>query len=406
MLVRWQFILTCALGVALLRVTPLVAQSDTAAVRPPPHAVALAEMGRSGLRGLLSASGSIGDLQNRAGSYRMAVQMEDARTGPLEGMLSALDVALNDPALSDDERAGLHQVRNATLAELRAVPRYHVRYTTATLQAETLVPIWFLRDRPVFLLVRGRGHVRGGGPDGLTVFSEGVSIAPVLVSSSRFVVAPGLALGRVDVDIGPFDGSSGTTSLGPQLAVGAVLGEGWSLAAQLGHSWSHGRSTILRPQRNGPVEVRSEGWSETTTAKAELMGRWSILYRLGVPIVVRPRVGAFLSSTQARPTTSSLGDTGTGRFGARESLGAVRGGFSLEGSAPTLAPRLYLGWEQELADEMAVLVKDSGALLAAAGVGWSWSRGRRLVVDYTLLRGSEGLRRTSDFTIILIVDGY
>ena len=288
---------------------------------------------------------------------------------------------------------------------METVPRYDARYTTATLQAESLIPLGFLGDRPIFLLVRGRGHVRGGGSDGLTVFSEGVSVAPVLVSSARLVVATGLALGRADVDIGPFDGSSGTTSFGPQLTVGGVLGEGWSVAAQLGHSWSHGRSTILRPQRTGTVEVRSEGWSETTTAKAELTGGFPILHPSGAPIMVRPRLGVFLSSTRVPRTTNSLGETGTGPSGARESLAAVRGGASLERSMGAWAPRLYLGWEQELTDELAVLVKDSGAFLAAAGLGWSWSRGRRLMMDYTLLRGREGLRRTSDFTIVLILDG-
>lgn len=398
------------IGMVILSLTvaapvALAAQSDsTRGRRPPPHALALAEIGRSGLRGLLSTSGSLGDLQNRAGSYRVAVQMERARVGPLEGRLAALDAALSDPTLSDDERAGMLRLREATLTELHAVPRYAAGYTTGTLQVESLLPLSILGNRPLFLLIRGRGHVRGGGADELTVWSEGLSMGPALMVSPRWIIGVSLGLGRTDVDIDAFDGSSGTTSLGPQLNVGAILGGGWSVAAQLGHAWSHGRSTILRPTRDRPVEVRSEGWSETTTAKAELKGRFALTDRWGPPVVARPRVGAFLTSTHAGPTTNSLGETGTGPFGERESLAAVRAGASLEASAGAWSPTLYLGWERELTDEMSVRVNDPDALLASAGVSWTWSRGRRLVLDYGYLRGLEGLRRVSDLTLVVILD--
>lgn len=401
---HWRAVLIGILCITQFRATPSVAQISVPQIPPPRHALALADIGRSGLRGLFSASGGIGDLQNRAGSYKMAVQMERARVGPLEGLISELEAALANPGLPDGERAAILQVREATLAELEAVPRYDARYTTATLQAEALIPFGFVRDRPLFLLVRGRGHARGGGSDGLTVLSEGVSFSPLLLASPRWIVAPGLAVGQVDVDIAPFDGSSSAMSVGPQLTVGGILGEGWGLSAQLGHSWGFGRSTILRPQRHGSVEVRSSGWSETTTAKAELVGRLPIALR-HPSVEVRPRVGAFLSSTRSHPTTNNLGEVSTGPLGPRESVAAVRGGASFNGSVGAWSPSVYLGWEQELTEEMAVLVNDRGAFQAAARTGWTWGRGRRVVVDYSLLRGGAGLRRASDFTIVVIIDG-
>lgn len=394
------------LGLTVAAPVALAAQPDsTQGRRPPPHALALAEIGRSGLRGLLSASGNLGDLQNRAGSYRVAVQMERARVGPLEGRLAALDAALADPALSDDAWAGILRLREATLTELRKIPRYDAGYTTGTFQVESLRPQGMLGDRPLFLFIRGRGHVRGGGADELTVLSEGLSVGPALMVSPRWVIGVSLGLGRTDVDIDAFDGSSGTTSLGPQLNVGGILGGGWSVAAQLGHAWSHGRSTILRPTREQPVEVRSEGWSETTTAKAELKGRFVLTDHWDPPVVARPRVGAFFTSTRAGPTTNSLGETGTGPFGERESLAAVRAGASLERSVGAWTPTLYLGWERELLDEMSVRVSDPDAVLASAGISWTWSRGRRLVLSYAYLRGLEGLRRVSDLTLVVILDG-
>lgn len=393
----------CLLIVALAG-SPLAGQSPDSA-GPPPHAIALAQIGRSGLRALLSASGNIGDLQNRAGSYRMAVQLERSRVGPLEGRLSALDRALAAPDLPGEERAAITGLREATLAELEAVPRYEAGYRTGTAQLELLKPFGFLGSRPIFLLVRGRGHLRGGGEDGLTVYSEGGSVAPVLMASDRWIVAPGLGLGRTDVGIGRFDGSSGTTSVGPQLNVGGILGEGWSVAVQLGHSWSRGESRIVRPGPDGPVEVRSEGWSRGSSAKAEVKGRLSVPGLPASLVAVRPRIGAYLVSTYSPATTNSLGETGTGPFGERESLAAARAGASLDVALGAWSPTLYVGWERELTDELSTLVRDPQALLAGAGVSWTWSRGRRVSLDYMRVRGFEDLRRVSELTLVVILDG-
>jgi hypothetical protein len=372
---------------------------------PPPHAAALAAMGGSGLRGLLSASGSIGDLQNRAGSYGMAVQLEGARVGGLEGRLGALDAALADPELPSGERNALMAVRAATVAELETVPRYEAAYEAGTAQAESLLPVGFIGNRPLFLLVRGRVHVRGGGADGLTVFSEAVSAGPVLMASDRWIISPGLVLGRTDVRIEPFDGSSAATSLGPQLSVGFILGRTWGAAVQVGRFWAHGRSVLLRPGPGDPVEVRTESWSETTTAQAELQGRLSAGRAGGLAVAVRPRVGAFFLSRYSPAATNSLGETGSGPFGARETLAALRVGSSLEARIGPWGPVLYAGWERELTDQLSIRVEDPHALHAAAGVSRTWGRGRRVALDYTLLLGIEGARRVSELALVVILDG-
>jgi len=291
---------------------------------------ALREMGRSGLRGLLSATGNLGDLQNRAGSYRMATQLEHARTAALEGRISALDDALSDPALPPDQQQAILDLRDAARAELSAVPRYDAAYRTATTQVEALKPLGFMGDRPVFLLVRARGHVRWGGDDGLTVVSEAVSVGPVVIGSNRWIVSPGLSLGRTDVEIGAFDGASATTSLGPRLDVGSIFGDRWSLAAHLSHVWAYGASAIVRPGPEEGTEVRTEGWSRSTAAKVELTGRLPIEGPSELAMSIRPLVGAFMTSTSSPATTNSLGETGTGPFGSTERVAALRAGATFE----------------------------------------------------------------------------
>lgn len=398
-----------ALVTTLLTGAPLSAQTTSQlppeAARRAAHGMMLAEIGRSGLRSLLSASGNLGDLQNRGGSYRMAEQMERARTGPLHGRISALEVALANPGLPVEVRAALAQQKEEALAELVDVPRYDAAYRTLTGQAEALVPTGFLRERPMFMLFRGRVHRRWGGTDGLTVSSEGATIGPVFVISPRWIVSPGLNVGRTDVDIAPFDGESGTTAVGPRIDVGHVFGDGWSAAAQLAHGWSWGDSRIMRPGPDGPHEVRSESQSRSTSAKVEVRGRVGVRGPGDGGMSLVPRAGLFLVSTHTPSVTNSLGETGAGPFGERETQAALRAGTTLSATFGRWSPSLFVGWERELTPSPSTLVEDPTGLLLQVGLSRALGQGRRLVMDYGAVRGASGLRRVSEFTLVLILDG-
>ncbi|MEJ2205796.1 MAG: hypothetical protein P8170_16995, partial [Gemmatimonadota bacterium] len=338
---------------------PLAAQTlqtrNPEARRAAAHGLALARIGRSGLRRLLASSGGIGDLQNRSGSYRLVSQLERTRLGVLEGEIAGLDRALGDAGLPPEQRDVLLERREIAAAEIRAIPAYTTTYSAATLQGEALVPSGFVGDRPLFLLLRVRGHGRWGGSHDLGVRSEVATAAPVLLLSDRWLLAPGVTLGRTDIDIGPFDGSSGATSAGPTLSLGGIITDAWSFAVQLSHAWSRGGSTILRPGADGPTEVTTDASTRTTSAKAEALGSFALGGRGDHALTLSPRVGTFALRTRVLPTTNSLGETGTGPFGGVETVAVVRAGAALRASPGSWSPSLYLGWESELTDVTSAL---------------------------------------------------
>lgn len=374
------------------------------AARRPAYGTALARIGRSGLRGLLSSSGSLGDLRNRAGSHRLAARLERARTAALRGRIEALDRALADPDLPPGERARILALRDAAREEVSAVPTYEAAYRATTVQLEALDPFGSLGDGPLFLMTRVRGHGRWDRGEGLTVSSLGATVGPVL-ALDRWVFAPGLAVGRTDVDILPFEGKSGTTSVGPTLSVGRLLADRWSGILQLSHVRAWGTSTIRRPGPDGPTEVRTEGRSRTTTARLEVIGRHDVPGPDGPAASVRPRAGLFVRSTRAPEVTDSRGKPAPGSFGERETITALRAGVSVDTDLGAWSPSLYLGWEREFADEMNGLIDDPQALLSRAGLTWRWARGRRLSLDFSLLRGTGGRRQVSELTLVAILDG-
>lgn len=388
--------------------SPLVAQvaqpSPADMGRPAAHELALARIGRSGLRSLLSASGNLGDLRNRAGSYRLASRLERTRSGRLEGRIAGLERTLEDPSLAPEDRARIVELRDAARAELASVPEYRASYRTGTAQAGALLPFGFFGGRPLFLRIRGRGHARWDEGDGLSVLSEGISVGPVY-ASDRWIVSPGLSVGRTDVDIAPFEGSSGSTSGAVQLALGRILGRGWSTAIQLAHGWSQDASRIVRPGPNGGTRVRTEGVSETASGKAEVKGRFSVGSFVDAPVSLVPRLGVFVSSTHVTASTDGVGEQGTGPLGERETYAALRAEAGATSRIGPWSPVLRLGWEHELANGASNLIDDPDALLAGIGLSWSWARGRRLSLDFDLLRGLNGRRRVSDLTLVVILDG-
>ncbi|HZD05184.1 MAG TPA: hypothetical protein VE173_09710, partial [Longimicrobiales bacterium] len=124
------------------------------------------------------------------------------------------------------------------------------------------------------------------------------------------------------------------------------------------------------------------------------------------PLWLRPRLGAFVVSTHSPSTTDSLGERSAGPFGETESVAALRVGADLDTRLGSWGPSLYLGWERELTDDMSAFIHDPRAFLGVVGLSRSWGRGPRVSLDYTLLRGTRGLRRVSDLTLVLILDGW
>jgi HEAT repeat protein len=114
-----------------------------AAMRQAAHGRAVGAIGGSGLRGLLSASGVMGDLQNRAASYRMAANLEGARTAALEGLWEDEDPALIPILLKllKDEAEGVRAAAAGALGrfvyagELEDLPAKKVTPITAALKA-------------------------------------------------------------------------------------------------------------------------------------------------------------------------------------------------------------------------------------------------------------------------------
>jgi len=365
-----------------------------------------ASIGNSGLRRFLSESASLGELQNRAASYRMIEQVERARVAGLEGRITAIETALQDPTLPDAERAQLEAVLDETRATLAAVPPYSVEYHSYTGQAGSLTELGFLGGRPVFLYTKGRFFRRTDPDEFLRVSAERMDLAPAIFLSNALFVMPGLTASRTDADVLPFDGTSGATSFGLRFDVGAVFGDHWAGGLHAAHSWDRGSVRVIRPGPE-PIPIGSEPQTETTAAKFELLGHYdgSNLAVLPRALTLAPRLGAYVLHTTYDSVTNNLGETGTGLFGDSDVLAILAAGVAVAFDAGNkLVPDVYLGIDRELPSAMSDVIADRTGFVMVGGLTYVIARTSRAGVTYTYARSTGGRRRSGEIDLVLVLD--
>jgi hypothetical protein len=364
-----------------------------------------ATLGTSGLRRFLSESASLGEAQNRAASYRMIEQVERARRAELEGRITAIESALQDPTLPADERTRLQAIVDESQAALTSPPAYRANYHTSTGQAGSLVELGFLGVHPLFLFTKGRVAWRTD-PDGyLRVASGRIDLAPTLFLTPTVFASAGLAASLTDVDVLAFDGTSESASLGVRFDLGAALSRHWAVGLHVSHSWSAGRVVVVRPGPQ-PVAIESEPSTLVTAAKVEIMGRYTGADAL-VPdfLEITPRLGAYGLRTSYDSVTNSLGQTAAGLFGSSDALVILAAGVAVGvdvGSRVT--PDVYLGVDHELPGALSNVMSDRTGVILGAGLTCLLTRSARLGLSFTHARSTGDHRRSNELDLVAVLD--
>jgi hypothetical protein len=365
-----------------------------------------ANIGNSGLRRFLSESASLGELENRAASYRIIEQVERSRVAGLEGRIGAIEAALQNPTLPDAERARLESVVGDTRAELGAVPEYRVEYHSSTAQAGSLTELGFLAQRPVFLYAKGRLVRRTDPNEYLRVWAERLELAPAMFLSDSWFVMPGVTMSRTDVDVLPFEGTSGITSFGLRLNLGAVFGDHWAAGLHANHTWDRASVRVIRTGPE-PIPVGSEPRTQTTAVKLEFMCHYdgSDIAFLPRSLRLAPRLGGYILRTAYAQVTNTLGETNTGLFGDSDVLALLAAGVALDvDTGIRLVPDVYFGIDRELPGTMSDVISDRTGIVLAGGLTYIIARSSRAVVTYSYARSAGGWRRSREIDLVLVLD--
>jgi len=369
----------------------------------------LGRIGRSGLRRFLESATMHGELQGRAASYRSVKQVEDARVAGLNGLISALDGALSNPALPLAERARLSARRSAAMAERDAAPEYETSIGAFTGNVGLLTHVASFSSRPVYLIGRGSTHHRGDREHRLSVVAPGGELGLLYAPTDNWVIGLGATLGGYDASVHSFDGTASGFGAGPRIDIGFIISPNWALGLRAQHRWSTGKVEIVRASQDGPIQVRSEQAQRLSYAQAELMGRVGAeeLAWLPASLVLQPVVGVYHLTSRYDESTDSLGNVTTGTFGPRERLAVARAslsGTTTLGSGGGWALSAKLAYDYELTNDMDTILTEPHTLSVSAGLTRALGRSRRVSLSYTRYEGQTHRRTANDLTLAATLD--
>jgi hypothetical protein len=366
-------------------------------------------IGRSGLRRFLASNTMLGELLDRASSYRSVKQVEDARVAALNGLISALDAMLSEPTLPPAERAALEAQRSEAMAERDAVPEYRTNHNTLSGDVGSLIHVASFGSRPLYFHGKASTHRRVDREDRLGVLSLGGAMGVLYAPTDDWVVGLAATLSGHDADVHTFDGTSDGLGVGLRVDVGYIIHPSWALGLRADHTWSDGRTDIMRGSPSGPIQVTYDQGQRHTYIQAELMGRigseeWGWL---PASTSLQPVVGVYYLTSRYDEATDNLGSAVNGTFGPSEVLGLVRAGLSgstVLGSGGKWVPFLQVAYDYEFVNDMDAVLTEPHTLSASVGLTWVLGRTQRLSVSYTRWEGLTHDRTTNDLSLVATLD--
>jgi hypothetical protein len=366
-------------------------------------------VGRSGLRRFLASSTMLGEMQNRAASYRSVKQVEDARVAGLNGLITLLDAVLSDPTLPELERATLAARQTEALAVRDAMPEYTVNYSTLTGDVGSLIHMASFGNRPVYFHGGVGTHRRVEREDRLGVHAPGGGVGVLYAPTDDWAIGLSAIVSGYDADVRSFDGSADGLGAGVRLDVGYIAHTSWALGLRTEFLRSKGNVEMTRDSPSGPLRLTRDQSQLRTYVQGELMGRvsaeeWSWLPKL---TVLQPVLGVYYLRTHYDETVDNLGEVSSGTFGPTESLGVVRlalSGSNALGSAGRWVPYAQVGYDYEFVTDMDTILREPHTVSASVGLTWVLGRSQRISLSYARYQGFENLRSANAVSLVATLD--
>ena len=368
-----KLIATCALGAVTL-CPATAAQADGAppmgAGGPPPLSIqVLANMGKSGLLGLMASNERYGTVQSRVGVGRAMSALADLPGAPTSGY--------------SDDLGDLIMPLGATV-RLNAGP------------SETASYLRFSTDNRWTDAAR----TRNGGTELETDSEEhGVSVQYLYAPSRDLLMGLGVEVSRNEVDLRHNGGSIENDTLSLRADVLKVVNDHWGLAMRAQWFDETSDTSIPLPM----ATLTSEQDLQRLYLQFDAVGTYSKADIPALPAdwILRPNIGAAWQKVWFDETTDSFGGTVTGPGGdSTETYGSVYAKASLQHVGPgNIHPYVGLGVDLEFANSYESLVDETAYLNSFIGATVTLSRSAMLHAVYGRYDGFNG-NRTKETLVV------
>ncbi|NIZ11760.1 autotransporter domain-containing protein [Pseudooceanicola sp. HF7] len=371
-----KLIATCALGaVTLCSATAATAEAPQArgAGGPPPLSIqVLANMGKSGLLGIMASNERYGTVQSRVGVGRAMAALADLPGTPTFGYSDDLSDLIMPIGITKRLNAGPSETAS------------YLRFTTDNRWTDA-------------------ARTRNGGAE-LETDSEqhGFGVQYLHAPNPDLLMGVGVEVSQNQVDMRHNGGRIENDTFALRADLLKVVSDHWGLAMRA--AWFDETSDTSIPLPMTTME--SEQDLQRLYLQFDAVGTYSQADIAALPanVILRPNIGAAWQKVWFDETTNSLGGTVKGPGGnSTETYGSAYAKAALQHVGPgKIHPYAGLGVDVEFANSYEDLVNEPAYLNSFVGATVSLSRSAMLNVVYGRYDGFKG-NRTKE-TLVMALD--
>jgi hypothetical protein len=356
------------------------AQDQDAVAKPLSYGQWLGALGGSGLRRSLANGSDLGELVNRATTYRLGLQLQNiylanpANGGSLAGFTFTTDVngfvAQSGSLIPIEKSAqGKHSAMDFTL-------RRAVRDGDYIDANSDRLDVGYLTNRNYF--------ANGAGYFGINLIIE-----------------------QSKADVKFVNGERSGDAYGLRVQAGEVLSATWAWSTSAERIRWSGDGFIYRPSGTGPILIFQDVEYGRSYVKAEVIGRYALSGLMGDSGQLRWRSGFHYLETNYEDQLNSLNQPAREPFGPNERLSIVRTGAYLSwrvGSDKKWSPYSEWLYDYEFENNMNAVVDDPHTISAKLGIARLFTGSQRIQIEVQRYQGFNEDRARNGINMTAIFD--
>jgi len=335
----------------------------------------MGNIGQSGLRGVYSSGGDLGELVNRAVSYQLA-----------------------------SRRLTQAQAQDSSVRPVDIQSRVE-SYVT---QNDSLLPLQLGQSRPLYLRTQARVAWRDERGS-VSSRNDRVDLGVLYAPSQFSYVSVGLAGEATQSTIKFVDGRSTGQAWGPRLDAGVMVNSTWALALRLDRMQYGGASRVFVASADGPLTVRRDLDYRRHYLSLDAVARADSQSLSWLPDGMQLRAQHSLQMLHNRYSQQldSLGRVVVEPFGNRERLALLRSGGGLSQSLGADRQWLLsaaLNLDYEFSSNMKQVIDDRAQGSASLSMTRLFRPGQRLMFEYERYQSSSRQRVRNNYSVIAVFD--
>lgn len=338
-------------------------------------------LGVSGLRRSIANTSDLGELINRAVTYRLSRQRQLIHNGQYAG-------ALFPPAFEFESEIDGVVAQAGSMKKISSMFGRHTALEGTIRQARRM-------------------------GDDIDAVSDHIDLGFVWSANwfgneSGYFSLHGV-VEQSDADAKFVNGRRKGDSFGGRIQFGEVLNQTWAYSFIAERIWWQGEGYSMRPSALGPIRISQDVEYTRSYVNADVIARYSLPNFIIPNAQFRWRSGIYYLHNDYENEKNNLDLTAREPFGNQERLGFVRTGGHLSwryGAEKQWSPFTEFMYDYEIQNNMDSVFDDPHTITLKLGVAWLPKLGKRVQLEAQRYQGVDNERARNNVTLTILMDYF